>query len=202
MTSEDMTSDQIVAITNFVDIESPPLNEQPTAHIIFGTNQIAPVAAIVAERYQRGLSPLIIATGGVNRHNGVIEGREFHRLLVESGVPDAAIRFEDRSLNSWQNVEYSLPFLFEAIDSGLPVTAVCKWYHRRAVHILKTLVPDIDGFHVITWNPVYGGQTVTRTAWPFIPEGRRRIVREWEEVPRRVCDGTFKDATIVEGAWR
>ncbi len=117
-------------------------------------------------------------------------------------MPDAVIRFEDRSVNTWQNVEFSLPFLREAVESGLSVTAVCKWYHRRAVHSLKSLAPDIGAFHVITWDPVYGGKSVTRADWPLIPDGRRRVVREWEEVSRRVSDGSFTDAELVNGAWR
>jgi uncharacterized SAM-binding protein YcdF (DUF218 family) len=201
MTDENFSTERIATVTAFVDTDAPPPDRQQSAHIIFGTNQFKP-AAIVAERYNRGLAPLVIATGGVNRHNGIIEGREFHRLLVEGGVPDAAIRFEDRSINTWQNVEFSLPFLREALESGLPITAVCKWYHRRAVHALKTLVPDIGAFHVITWNPIYGGRSVTRADWPLIPDGKRRVVREWEEVSRRISDGSFKDANLVDGAWR
>lgn len=201
MTDEVISAEQIPAITAFVDVEAPPPDERPTAHIIFGTNQVKP-AAIVAERYHRGLSPLVIATGGVNRHNGIIEGREFHRLLAESGVPDAAIRVEDRSATTWQNVEFALPFLREALGSGLPVTAVCKWYHRRAVHALKTLMPEIGTFHVITWDPIYDGSPVTRADWPLIPGGKRRVIREWEEVSRRVCDGSFESADLVDGAWR
>jgi uncharacterized SAM-binding protein YcdF (DUF218 family)/transcriptional regulator with XRE-family HTH domain len=161
-----------------------------------------PPYTATAERYHCGLAPLVITTGGVNRHNAIVEGREFRRSLIDRGVPDAAIRFEDQSANTWQNVEFALPFLSEALRHGLPVTAVCKWYHRRAVHALKTLVPDIGAFYVITWNPVYSGRAVTRTDWPVIPDGRRRVVREWEEVPRRVSEGSFKDAQLADGAWR
>jgi uncharacterized SAM-binding protein YcdF (DUF218 family) len=201
MTGEDTALEQIAAVTAFVDIEAPPPDDQPTAHIIFGTNQIKP-AVIVAERYHHGLAPLVIATGGVNRHNGIIEAHEFRRLLVERGVPEAAIRFEDRSANTWQNIEFSLPFLSEALRSGLSVTAVCKWYHRRAIHILKSLVPDIGQFYAITWEPIYGGELVTRTDWPLIPDGKRRVLREWDEVSRRVSDGSFKEADLIDGAWR
>ncbi|MEQ4725722.1 YdcF family protein [Nonomuraea sp. B19D2] len=199
--TDDISSEQIATITAFVDIQAPPPEGLPTAHILFGTNQSQP-AEIAAARYHQGLAPLIIATGGVNRHNGIVEAREFHRLLVERGVPNEAIRCEDRSTNTWQNVELSLPFLHEALNLGLTITAVCKWYHRRAVHVLKTLVPDIGAFHVITWDPVYAGQPVTRDTWPLISEGRRRVIREWEEVPRRVTGGSFKDASLVNEAWR
>jgi uncharacterized SAM-binding protein YcdF (DUF218 family) len=200
MTDEVISAEQISTITAFVDVEAPPPDERATAHIIFGTNQAEP-ATIVAGRYHRGLAPVVIATGGVNRHNGIVEGREFQRLLAVSGVPGAAIRIEDRSANTWQNVEFALPFLREALGTGLPVTAVCKWYHRRAVHALKTLMPDIGPFHVITWDPIYDGSLVTRADWPLIPDGRRRVIREWEEVSRRVCDGSFKSADLVDGAW-
>jgi hypothetical protein len=39
----------------------------------------------------------VIATGGVNRHNGIVEGREFARQLTEAGVPDSTIRVENQS---------------------------------------------------------------------------------------------------------
>jgi hypothetical protein len=50
------------------------------------------VPALVAERYHGDLAPLVIATGGVNRHNGIVEGRMFRDLLTEADVPDSAIR--------------------------------------------------------------------------------------------------------------
>lgn len=163
--------EQIAVITAFVDIEAPPPEGQPTAHILFGTNQVQPVN-IAAERYHRGLAPLIIGTGGVNRHNGIVEGRTFHRLLLDRGVPDDVIRYEDRSINTWQNVELALPFLREALTAGLAITAVCKWYHRRAIHALTTLVPDIGGFYAITWEPLYAGnQSLDETGPAFLTAG-------------------------------
>lgn len=199
MNDEDISAEQVAAITAYVDVEAPPPG--PSAHIIFGTNQAAPVV-ITADRYHKGQAPLIIATGGINRHNGIVEGRGFRRMLIERGVPETAIRYEDQSANTWQNVEFALPHLREALESGLSITAVCKWYHRRAVHALRTLLPDVDGFFAITWEPVYAGTPVTRTNWPLNPDGKRRVIREYEEVPRRIADGSFKDANITDGMWR
>jgi uncharacterized SAM-binding protein YcdF (DUF218 family) len=202
MTTAGLTAEEISQITAYVDTDAPPPDDQPTALLIFGTNQFTPAADIAAERYQRGLAPLIITTGGVNRHDGIVEGREFRDLLLARGVPDEAIRVEDQSANTWQNVELGLPYIREALDARLTITAICKWYHRRAIHILKTLVPDVGAFHVITWEPLYEGQPVTRTRWPRIPSGERRVTREWEEVRRRVADGSFTDTTRAGGAWR
>lgn len=199
-TGDDLSAEQIALITSYVDIDAPPPDGKPAAYIIFGTNQLT-AAQIAVGQYHRGLAPLIITTGGANRHNGIVEGREFAAFLIQHGVPDSVIRVEDTSANTPQNVEFSLPYLREAIDSGLPVTAVCKWYHRRAVHLLKTLVPGIGPFYVSTWEPVYDGRPVTRTSWPDIPGGKRRVIREWQEVPRRVADGSLKDAHLADGTW-
>lgn len=199
MTEDSHTPDQVAAVTAYVDIEAPPPG--PSAHLIFGTNQSIP-ADIVAERHHEGLAPLIIATGGVNRYNGIVEGREFQRLLIAHGVRDTAIRLEHRSANTWQNVENALPFLREALKSGLSITAVSKWYHRRAIHALRTLLPDAGAFHAISWAPIYSGSPITRTNWPSHPDGRQKVTREWQEVSRRVADGSFKEANRIDGAWQ
>lgn len=199
--AEELSAEQITAITAFVDIQAPPPGDLPTAHVIFGTNQATP-AELVAERYHAGLAPLVIVTGGVNRHNGIIEGREFYRLLTERGVPAAAIRCEDQSVNTWQNVELARPFLREALQDGLALTAVSKWYHRRTVHVLKTLLPEIGAFYALSWEPIYAGTSVTRQSWPNVPDGRRRVVREWQEIPRRIAEGDFAPAEIIDGVWR
>jgi uncharacterized SAM-binding protein YcdF (DUF218 family) len=112
-----------------------------------------------------GLS-LIIATGGANRHNGIIEGCEFACQLTQAAVPRRAIRVEDQSKDTWQNVGLSLPHLREALALGLRLTVVSKWYHLRAVHCLATLLPQSAPFHAISWEPVYAGTLVTRANWP------------------------------------
>ncbi|MER0243313.1 YdcF family protein [Streptomyces sp. HSW2009] len=200
MAAENLTSDEAQDIADAVDIDAPPPAE-PGALFVFGTNQLGP-AEIAADRYREGLAPLIILTGGVNRHNGVVEAQEFRKLLLERGVPDTVIRCEDRSANTWQNVEFALPFLREAQEAGLPVTAIGKWYHRRTLHCLATLAPDIARFHVLSWEPVYAGQVVTRENWAHVPDGKRRVFREWEESARRVRDGSFRDVRRVDGAWQ
>lgn len=199
MTEDIYTREQVAEITNYVDVTAPPRGA--AAHFIFGTNQIIP-AEIVADRYHKELAPLIIATGGINRHNGLVEAQEFRHLLVEKGVDEAAIRCEDQSTNTWQNVELALPHLREAIDTGLAIAAVCKWYHRRAIHCLRTLLPEAEAIYAITYEPIYSGTPVMRANWIGHPDGKRRVIREWQEVPRRVADGSFKELNRVRGAWR
>jgi hypothetical protein len=87
ITGEDLTAGLIAAITAYVDVEAAPPG-QPTAHVVFGTTQPRP-AVVAAERYHRGLAPVIILTGGVNRDDGIVEAREFHRIRTAHDVPIA-----------------------------------------------------------------------------------------------------------------
>jgi uncharacterized SAM-binding protein YcdF (DUF218 family) len=196
----DLTSQQIAEITAYVDIDAPPPSGQPTALVLFGTNQAAP-ARIAAERYHRNQAPLIIVTGGINRHTGIIEGREFARQLHEADVPPSAIRVEDQSADTWQNVELAMPYLREALACGLRLTVVSKWYHRRAVMALHSCLPEAGPLHAIGWDPVYAGMLVTQANWPDIPDGRRRVIREWQEVTRRLSDGSYLPAHKQDGSW-
>ena len=199
--ADDLTPQQVADLTAYVDIEAAPPDGEPVALVLFGTNQQAP-ARIAAERYHAGAAPLIIATGGINRHNGINEGREFARQLAEAGVPGTVIRVEDQSADTWQNVELAMPYLREALASGLRLAAVSKWYHRRAVMALRTRLPESVPLYAIGWEPVYAGTLVTRENWPKIPDGKRRVIREWQEVSRRIGDGTYLPAEKRDGMWR
>ena len=201
MSDDELTPERVTALTAAVDIEAPPPDGEPVALILFGTNQASP-AQIAAARYHAGTAPLVIATGGVNRHNGIIEGREFARQLTGAGVPSDAIRIEDQSKDTWQNVELSLPYLREALALGLRLAVVSKWYHLRTIYCLATQLPEAAPFHAISWEPVYAGTLVTRASWPKIPDGRRRVLRESREVPRRVVEGTYRAARKADGAWQ
>jgi uncharacterized SAM-binding protein YcdF (DUF218 family) len=164
-------------IAAHLDVDAPPA--EPSAHIIFGTRLGTP-AELVAQRYHQGLAPLIILTGGANRHTGVVEAHLHRRLLLEHGVPEMGIRYEDSSTTTGENVERALPFLHEAIESGLGLTAVCKWYHRRAIQRLRLLVPEVPYFHAVTWEPAtVDGIQITRSEWFKLAATAQPVLKEW-----------------------
>src|SRR5262249_43739871 len=145
----------------------------------------------------------IILTGGVNRHTGVLEAIEHRRVLLAHGVPEAVMRYEDSSVTTRGNVEQALPFLREALHSDLVLTAVCKWYHRRAIQLLRALLPEEPFFHAVTWEPVYDGVTVTRSDWWLkSPVVQRRVLKEWRVIPERLMAGLLKEVELIDGAWR
>jgi len=198
--NEKISAADAMRITAYLDVEARPT--MSTVHVIFGTNQATP-AEIVARRYHQGLAPFIILTGGVNRHTGVLEAIVHRRILLEHGVPEAVMRYEDSSTTTRGNVERSLPFLHEALRSGLALTAVCKWYHRRAIQLLRALVPEAPFFHAMTWEPVYDSVTVTRSDWWFkSPIAAQHVLKEWRVIPERLAAGSLKEVELVDGAWR
>jgi hypothetical protein len=98
--------------------------------------------------------------------------------------------------------QLSLPHLREALALGLRLAVVSKWYHLRTVYCLATQLPDAAPFYAISWEPVYAGTLVTRASWPKIPDGRRRVLRESQEIPRRVAERTYRAARKAAGAWQ
>ena len=60
--------------------------------------------------YRRNHCERIILSGGA-AHNASIEADVMARLALEDGVPASQIVIENRARSTWQNVEYSLPFL-------------------------------------------------------------------------------------------
>jgi uncharacterized SAM-binding protein YcdF (DUF218 family) len=187
-------------IAAYLDVHAPPAG--PTAHIIFGTRLPTP-AELVAQRYNEGLAPLIILTGGTNRHTGVVEAHVHRRILLERGVPEGAIRYEDSSTTTGENVQQALPFLHEALRADLGLTAVCKWYHRRALQRLRLLLPEAPGFHAVTWEPAtVDGIKITRSEWFTSAVTAKPVLKEWRVIPQRLADGTLREVELIDGAWR
>ncbi|MEV0649894.1 YdcF family protein [Phytomonospora sp. NPDC050363] len=201
MTEEQLSGDEIGEMGAYVDIDAPPPQGLPVAVFVFGTNKLAAVETTAA-LHRQGRVGLIITTGGVNRHDGRIEGPWLRDELVERGVPASAIRVEDASNTTEENVINALGLIQEMRGEGLSLVAVSKWWHRRTMHALATHVPGLDSWYAIGYDPVYTGQVVTRANWPGHPEAARRVVREAREIPHRVSEGSLVDVELVDGAWR
>src|SRR2546421_10730463 len=95
-----ISREQAARITAYLDVHAPPTI--PAAHIVFGTNQPTP-AEVVAGLYHQGLAPLIILTGGGNRHNGIVGAREHRRLLLGHYGPEGAIRHQETAPTTREN---------------------------------------------------------------------------------------------------
>jgi hypothetical protein len=85
----------------------------------------------------------------------------------------------------------------------LSLTAVCKWYHRRAIQRLRLLVPEAPSFHAVTWEPAtVDGVPITRSEWFKSAETTPPVLKEWRVIPKGLVDGTLREVEFVDGAWR
>jgi uncharacterized SAM-binding protein YcdF (DUF218 family) len=88
-----------------------------------------------AELFQQRAAPRILITGegddGINR-----------KLLLQAGVPAAAIQIEGKSRTTRENAEFAIKLLrAEKIRSAILVTS---WYHsRRALRTFGHYAPEI-----------------------------------------------------------
>ena len=107
--------------------------QKADAILIFGTGVKADGSASLTLRartrhaydlWKRGLAPLIVCTGGRGTYPPA-ESVAQQKLLVGWGVPATAIRKEEQSTSTWENVRYGAPLL----PPNSTVIAVSDPYH-------------------------------------------------------------------------
>ena len=118
------------------------------AIIVFGNQDVLTEVRGI-ELYQDHFAPLLIFTGALGRvTEGVweeTESQKFSKMAVSAGIDRKAIRIEDKSTNTGENIIYTKRMLAE---ENLPITsliAVHKPYMERRVYAaLRCLWPEID----------------------------------------------------------
>ena len=114
--------------------------------------------ARAAELFLAGVAPKIIVSGAE-------DALDNKRVLVNKGVPAAAIEVERNSKTTRQNARFSIPLL-RAIGARR-VIIVTSWYHsRRGLHCFQHYAPDIQFFS----RPAYSDDS--RSGWSLRPTGR------------------------------
>ncbi|MDP9381994.1 MAG: YdcF family protein, partial [Chloroflexota bacterium] len=153
-----------------------------------------------ADLFGRDLVRYVVLTGGSNRTTGVQEALLHREILLERGVPEDRIILETRSVNTFQNVELTLPEIAARLDLGSikAVTAVVKWYHsRRCLMILKRHLPAGVRYYVEPYEP----ETVTRSGWHREAYGRERVLKEWRYIPKYLDLGNLAEVREDDGAY-
>jgi hypothetical protein len=152
---------------------------------IFGTRHWTP-AELAAELYHAGRAPLVVTTGGPNRHpRGVSEAVMHQRLLVGAGVPEEAVIVEDRSATTLENVTMAAPLIAQAVGSARSVIAVVKWFHRRALVALAAHAPHIERIYAAAYEPFNAERRIvlSRQNWAdSCPRSVRRETRYMREL--------------------
>jgi uncharacterized SAM-binding protein YcdF (DUF218 family) len=143
------------------------------------------------EAYHTGLSSTFVVTGGVSptgkkhaawEERTAPESHVIRRKMIEAGVPEEKIFYEDRSRNSMENVIYALEeFDFTMVNSLLVVTK--EHGAGRQIRTLQKHLPKTVRFVPFGFPAVYSGEGITRDNWHLTREGRSRV---WGEY-LRIC---------------
>lgn len=94
------------------------------------------VAIRAAEIYKKGLTPLILFSGGLGKitklePNATPEAIRFAQIALQEGVPKKNIIIEDKSTNTGENIEYSYKILQEKVIEVSKIILVTKPYMER-----------------------------------------------------------------------
>lgn len=133
-----------------------------------------------AELYLAGFAPRIFITGGDKRGIGVCESERLRNRCIELGVPAEAITVECESVNTLENVRFSVARIEAATgwQNIQNVILVTSPYHMKRVK--QTMARYIPRAVKITCCPDRRTD-VTRDNWWQTPEGQNLISRELEK---------------------
>ena len=140
------------------------LNHRPVpadAMIVLGTNDTR-VAGFAADLYHRGLSPLIVVTGGIAHQNDLLatgwdrpESEIFAALLAERGVPYDNLLLESEAANTGENIAFSRRILTTAEYHPRSVLIVVKpFMQRRAFATHAVEWPEVPAT-VASWETTF-----------------------------------------------
>ena len=184
-------------VTDFIFLEDPP---QPADVIFVPGNSHAEPSELAAQLYARGLAPHVLPSGryaigrgefagqtsGARTYTGRFETEwAFMRhVLLQNGVPDAAILREDEATYTYQNAIYSR-WRTDAERLSVRRGLICCMpvHARRAKMYYETLFPEAE--LLVCPAP---GAAVTRETWLQSPEGIDAVLGELSR-----CGGQFSE---------
>lgn len=118
----------------------------------------------------------IVVTGGKGNDEHVSEAQGMYDYLVAHGIDAARIHKEDRSFNTWQNVNYTMDLMEkDGIDLTHDVVLVSNGFHLTRIELLWNRARDAR-----LANETYHGQYVSTLAAPVshAPSAIRMFFRE------------------------
>ena len=184
-------------LTRFIFLEDEP---KPSDVIFIPGNGHAEPSEHAAQLYRAGYAPLLLPSGryaigsagfcgqksGSREYAGAFETEwQFMRhLLMENGVPEAAILREDEATYTYQNAICSRRRTdAEAITVRRAIICCMPVHARRSRMYYETLFPEAE----LLVCPAPGTE-MTRDTWMHEPEGIDRVLGEMER-----CGGQFHD---------
>ena len=134
-----------------------------------------------ARLYHAGHAPLVLASGGSDPTTSAsTEAEAMRQLLLALGVPDAALRLEDRSRNTRQNAQFTAQLLQPSQPQGMRRI----WLVTSALHMPRAVALfEAQGFEVLP-APTDHEARQRFSAVDWLPDtdaldGSARAMKEW-----------------------
>lgn len=157
--------------------------------LVFGGKRMER-AERAAELYHLGMAPKVFISGGDKRGIGVCEAERLRDRMIELGVPQETIATECESVNTIENVRYSVSRIEEMMGwkNIKNVLLVTSPHHMRRVK--RTVANYIPREVLITCCPDHRTD-ITRDNWWHTEEGKNLVTRELEKVRTYALHGNL-----------
>lgn len=194
----ELSQKDIEDITEVLHVDAEP--DQADVAILFGGRYLDP-AHIAVDLFNHKVVKRVVVTGGLNRHTQANEAHTHRDILIGRSVPETCIVVEDTSTNTLENVLFLLPKLSAVVDlSDLrSIVVVTKWYHcKRAMMTLRAHMPKGIRYYTRSYEP----EGTTRRDWFMNEQGRTRILKEWQSIPKYLKKGDIAEIQKVDGGYK
>lgn len=159
---------------------------------VFGTRHgLVNFANEITLYWQRKFFPWILIAGGPTKGEPIPESDALKNLLVSRGVPADRIMCEQRSTNTGENVEFSLPIINAHLDISQVRSVIAVGKISSSRRYLMTLERHWPGPKKMILPINYF--SVPEEQWRQDPEFKSRVLAEWEKIPRYEKLGFLKD---------
>ncbi|AIE85943.1 YdcF family protein [Fimbriimonas ginsengisoli] len=173
----ELSPHEIEQITRLVFIGSDPRPSEVL--FVFGTVQGD--WETMARMLRDGDCERAILTGYIGPSvydRGLPIADEMREKLLAHGAPEDRIAVMNRSNNTLEDVEMSLPLL-QGVSN---ILLAAKAHHSgRCLLTLRRFFPEIP-IHCLTVDAYYGDILVTRNNWTTTPLGRARVWGEYQRI--------------------
>jgi len=152
--------------------------------IVFGCQNAQRRAALAnhaADLYERGYTGLIVVTGGVPDKNGLTEAAHMRDVLIQRGVPAAAILTEDQATNTGENVVFTRALLEREKGKGAIASVIGVGQVHAARRFVMTLERHWPEVRKMFTAPHY--YAVSREEFYKDPQFRSEVLEEYRKIP-------------------
>jgi uncharacterized SAM-binding protein YcdF (DUF218 family) len=163
---------------------------------VFGTREDVEERVDEAFRlWREGFFRWGIVSGGITPGSTLSECEIIKAAMVARGIPAEKILEEHRSLNTGENIIFSLPIIDAALGLNNIRSVIClgnTWTARRYPMTLHRHWPKVEKMLVMV-----DSFKTPRPLWHTDPEFRRRVLLEWDKIEPYKAKGFIADWPVA-----